>query len=246
MNNQYAVITGAGRGIGAAIAKLLAIDGYNILINYSRSADKANALATEISELHGVKAVAFGADVGKYDEMGAMRDFAEEALGGKCAVLVNNAGYENGKPFLETQPEQYEKLISIDLIGAMNACHLFVPLMVKQGIGCIVTIASTAALMGGHLMVDYSAAKGGQIALTKALARELGQYNISAVCIAPGYVRTDASAARGEGFLERIKNGSPLKRVCTPAEIAEMVSFAVKFPVLTGQTLAANYGTYMH
>lgn len=148
--------------------------------------------------------------------------------------------------FLDMTPKMYQKLISVDLFGSLHCTHLFAPLMVEKKAGCIIMIASTAGLMGSPLMVDYSAAKGGQIAMAKALAQELGQYNISVVSIAPGFIKTEGTAARGAELLEMLKQQSPMGRVGEVEEIAEMVSYIVKAPIITGQVLVPNYGTYLN
>lgn len=246
MGEKYAVVTGAGKGIGAAIAERLAVDGYDIVINYSRSQGPAETLARNIEQTYGKRALTFKADVSNYDEVKAMRDYAVENLGENCKVLVNNAGFENGTMFLDMTPKMYQKLISVDLFGSLHCTHLFAPLMVEKKEGCIIMIASTAGLMGSPLMVDYSAAKGGQIAMAKALAQELGQYNISVVSIAPGFIKTEGTAARGPELLEMLKQQSPMGRVGEVEEIAEMVSYIVKAPIITGQVLVPNYGTYLN
>lgn len=243
--SKYAVVTGAGRGIGSAIAIRLAQDGYDILVNYARSKDRAEALAAEITEKYGVKALACQADVSKYDDMKAMYDFAIENFGDECGVLVNNAGFTNWKPFLEMTVEEYTNGISVDLLGAMHGTSLFAPLMVKHKFGRIINISSTAGLQGSPGMVDYSAAKGGLNAMAKALTLELGQFNVYANAICPGFIKTEGTAVLGPELIERCKEGSPMKNVGEVEEVAEIVAFLVKNPILGGQSLAPNYGQFM-
>jgi len=242
MERKYAVVTGAGRGIGAAIAKKLAEEGYDILINYAHSKEKAEAVAKEIIEKYNVKAAIFQADVSSYEDMQAMRDFAVDTFGEQAAILINNAGYSNWAPFLEMKPEQYIQCINTDLLGAMHGIHLFAPLMVKNKFGRIINISSTAGLRGTPNMVDYAAAKGGMNALARVITLELGQYNIYANSVCPGYVITDGTADKGTELLDNISNQSPMKRVSTAEEIAEVVAFLIKNPVMGGQVVAPNYG----
>jgi len=246
MEKGYAVVTGGSRGIGAALCEQLAKEGYDVLVNYSSSPDRAEEVATKISSTYGIKALTFKASVNNYDEVKAMRDFALKEFGEKLTVLVNNAGLTNMKPLVELTREDYERVIGVDLLGTLHCCHLLGPLMIKQNFGKMVTIASTAGLEGQVGMADYCAAKAGQIGLNRSLALEWGKYNITCNVIAPGFVATEGTAQFGQELEDRIRALSPIGQISHVEDMQHTFSYLINSKVMTGQVLAPNCGQFMH
>lgn len=244
MGKGYAIVTGGSRGIGAGLCETLAEEGYDVLVNYSRSKERAEEVAKGISSKYGVMSAIFKADVESYSEVQAMRDFALETFGDKMAVLINNAGISNFKPFLTLTPQEYENVVKVDYIGTLNCCHVLGPIMIKQSSGVVITIASTAAFRPSP-HADYCGAKGAQVAFNRALATEWGKYNIRCNVIAPGYIQTEGTEVLGTQVLEMVKAQSPMKVVGHIRDVQQALTYLLRAENMTGATISPNCGVFM-
>jgi NAD(P)-dependent dehydrogenase (short-subunit alcohol dehydrogenase family) len=240
LEGRVAVVTGAGAGIGAAVARSLAEEGASVVVLDLRE-DTARAVAGSLPS----PALGIGTDVSD-------RTAVEAALArtidrfGRVDVLVNNAGHAKYVPFREVTEEIWDRMIAVHLKGAFNCTKGVVEPMVAQGWGRIVNMSSVAALTGSPLHTHYSAAKGGVVGFTKALAKELGPHGITVNSVAPGFVRTGITGAAGfpEEFEDRFVEMAPVRRVGTPEEIASAVTFLASEEAgfITGQVLSPNGG----
>jgi len=244
MSKGYAVVTGGSRGIGEGLCEQLAKEGYDVLVNYTRSKDRADAVAERLMKEYNIKAASFGASVENYEQVQAMKDFALETFGENLSVLVNNAGISNFKPFLTLTPEEYRNVVNIDYVGTLNCCHIFGPLMIEQNKGDIITIASTAAFRPSPHS-DYCGAKGAQLAFNRALAVEWGKFNIKCNVIAPGYIHSDGTAALGPEVENMVKSQSPLNKVGYIKDMQQALSYLLGSEIMTGTTISPNCGVFM-
>lgn len=240
-----ALVTGSARGIGAAIARALAADGHNVVVNYTSegSAQAAGELAERIEAEHGVQARAVQADVSSYDEAGALVEAAIQAFG-HIDVLVNNAGITRDTLLMRMSEEQFDGVLSVDLKGVYNVCRHAVGPMAKQRFGRIVNISSLSGILGQAGQANYSAAKAGVIGFTKAVARELAGRGITVNAVAPGFVATDMTANMNQKVLDEMEGQIPLKRIGTPEDIADAVAFLAseRASYITGQVLQVDGG----
>lgn len=239
----YAIVTGGNRGIGKACAIQLAEEGYDVVINYTSDRGHPYALET-VEEIKGkgVNAVAVRADVSEYEGCKKVFDEAIEAFGKNIAVLVNNAGISYGGPLHEVEPEQIERIIRTNLLSQIFCSKLVLPYMMEEKKGWIINISSNSGIMGVENFVDYSASKGGSIALTKALAKEVAEYNIKVNCIAPGCFLSHMVTDSGEENMERLRLLTPLKRLGEMTDMAILVHYLVNTEFLTGQVISPNGG----
>jgi NAD(P)-dependent dehydrogenase (short-subunit alcohol dehydrogenase family) len=243
---RVAIVTGAGSGIGLAIAQRLAADGALVAV-WDRNEDTATAAASAI-EAAGGRAVAMTVDVTDRPGIDAAVAAVHDALGPPL-ILVNNAGITPFEPFLEISSDSFDRVIAVNLKGTFECCQAVVPHMLEARWGRIVNIASSSAQTGSPYQVHYSASKGGVIALTRSLARELGPKGITVNTIPPSFVDTpalrDAEEAGflGEGvpFHER---STPVRRVGQPEDIASACAFLVRDDAgyVTGQVIGVNGG----
>ncbi len=245
MNNKTAVITGASRGIGHAIAELFAKNGYNIIINYKSSDTKAGELKKHLEEC-GCACEAFKADISKYDEAKKLIDFCIEKYG-RIDTLVNNAGISQIKLFTDITPEEWNSMVETNLTGVFNCTQNAVRYMIKQHSGNIINISSMWGVVGSSCEVHYSAVKAGIIGFTKALAKELGLSGIRVNCIAPGVIMTDMMKDFSEDELASIKEEIPLNRFGTPEDVASTAQFLDSdgASFITGQIIGTNGGQVM-
>ncbi|MBR6682639.1 MAG: SDR family oxidoreductase [Clostridia bacterium] len=242
MNSKNAVITGASRGIGRAIALLFSKNGYNVVINYKSNDEKAAQLKNEIEQNGGIAEI-FKADIGNYDEAKGLIDFCTEKFG-QLDVLVNNAGIAQIKLFTDITQAEWSEMIKTNLTGVFNCSQLATRQMLKEHSGSIINISSMWGQVGASCEVHYSTVKAGIIGLTKALAKELAPSNIRVNCIAPGVIDTDMMRGFTEDELTDIKNDIPLGRLGTPNDIAELALFLAseKAGYITGQIIGSNGG----
>ncbi len=248
LKERVAVVTGAGRGIGRAIARALAAEGARVALLDINDAEARDA-AGEIQKAGG-DALAFRADV-------TVRAQVETAVGevlaryGTVHILVNNAGWDRPMPFIETTEEFWDRILAINLKSQIICTRAVLDPMVKQGYGKIVNIASDAGRVGSTGEAVYSAAKGGVIAFTKTLARELARHRINVNCVSPGPAETplfEEEFTKGKpGLAEGLKKAIPWGRLARPEDIARAVVFLAsdEAEYITGQTLSVSGGLTM-
>jgi 2-hydroxycyclohexanecarboxyl-CoA dehydrogenase len=240
-----AVVTGAGAGIGRAIASRLARTGAPVAVV---DLDEVAARETvSLIESNGFTAAAFAADVADPSAPERLREQITRDLG-LVRILVNNAGWSKAEPFLENSPELWERLIAVNLLGAIRVTHSFLSGMVAAGTqGRIVNVSSDAGRVGSSGEVVYSAAKGGLIAFTKALARESARSKVTVNCVCPGPTDTALLAGQTESFRDAVIRAIPMRRLAQPADIAEAVAFftLVEAAYVTGQVVSVSGGLTM-
>lgn len=242
--SKVALITGASRGIGKAIALELARRGFNIVINDLELPDEGAKAMEEIKK-GGREAIFIKADVSRYEEAERMVKEAVEKLG-RVDVLVNNAGINIDRFLINMTPEQWQKVIDVDLTGVFNCTKAALPYMIQQGGGRIINISSMSALDGALGQANYAAAKGGIISFTKTVAKEYAQYNILCNAIAPGCIKTRMTDAMPPGMLRERVSQIPLGRRGEPEEVAKLVAFlATEGNYITGQLINISAGEYV-
>lgn len=239
---KVALVTGASRGIGRAIAQQLARDGYAVAVHYHKGADAALALCDEIVADGGC-ALAFGCDIADGDAVSAMIVDIGQRLG-PVEVLVNNAGIAQQKLFTDITPDDWRRMMAVHIDGAYYTCRGVLPHMIRNHTGCIVNIASMWGQVGASCEVHYSTAKAALIGMTKALAKEVGPSGIRVNCVAPGVIATDMMGGFDEETICALEDETPLGRIGTPEDVAKSVSFLVspQAAFITGQVLAPNGG----
>lgn len=243
MNPKVVLVTGASRGIGREIAKTLAQEGNIIIANYYKSKEKAFALQTELQEL-GCQINIFQCDVSKREEVQKMVDFVIHQYG-KIDVLVNNAGVDNEKMFLDITDDDWNYIMQNNLYSVFCCTQEVIKYMVKQKEGCIINISSIYGVNGGSCDVHYSASKAGINGMTKALAKEFSLSNIRVNAIAPGAILTDMTANISEEDWNEVKKEIPLNKIGTPQAIAKCVKWLVEDNYTTGQVIEINGGWNM-
>lgn len=239
--NKTALITGASRGIGKAIAIEFARNGYNVLANYNNSEKEAMELEKMLIE-EGYSIKIFKADVSKSSEADAMIEYCLKEFGG-LDVLVNNAGISQDKLFTDITDEDWERMMSINVTSVFNCSRKALQHMIWEKSGSIINITSMWGETGGSCEVHYSASKAAIIGMTKALAKEVGPSNIRVNAVSPGVIMTDMCAYYGEETLNELKEETPLMKLGKPEDIAETVYFlAEKGNFITGQVVGVNGG----
>ena len=245
------IVTGGGGGIGGATSKRFAADGAKVAV-FDMNVEAAQKVVDEIKAAGGV-AQAFKCNITDRAEVDAAVAAAEAALG-PIAVLVNNAGWDVFKPFTKTVPAEWEKLIAINLTGALHMLHAVLPGMAERKYGRIVNIASDAARGGSSGEAVYSACKGGLVALSKTLAREHARQSITVNVVCPGPTDTALLAGVAEGardpakLIEAFKSAIPLGRLGKPADLASAIAFfgSDDASFITGQVISVSGGLTMH
>ncbi len=244
-SGKNVLVTGASRGIGAEIAKVLADYGLKVWINYKSSAEAADKLKEEI-ENNGGSAAVIGFDVS--DEkvfVDAIKTIIE--ADGELSYLVNNAGITNDKLALRMSVEDFKKVIDANLTSTFIGCREALKVMGKKRFGSVVNIASVVAESGNIGQANYVASKGGIIAMTKTFALEGAARNIRFNSVTPGFIDTDMTKNLPEKVKVEILNKIPLKRLANPKEVANAVAFLLsdEASYITGETLKVNGGMYM-
>jgi len=244
LKGKVALVTGASRGIGRAIAIELAHLGANVALDYRSDSAHAETAAVEIRAL-GVECITIQGDIAK---KGDARRIVQEVLDKwhRLDVLVNNAGITRDRSMRKMTEEDWGEVINVNLNGTFYCTHAALPAMINQRFGRIINIASVVGQMGAFGQANYSASKGGIIAFTKTLALEMAKFNITANAIAPGFTSTEMVDAIPEEIAAQIKTKIPLGRFAAPEEIAKAAGFlAADGDYITGQELNVNGGYHM-
>ncbi|MBN2501555.1 MAG: 3-oxoacyl-[acyl-carrier-protein] reductase [Anaerolineales bacterium] len=242
LDGRVAVVTGASRGIGKAIALELAKRGAQIVVNYNRSAEAAEALVAEV-EAGGSKALAVQADVASFDDAHNLIKTAIDQFGG-LDILVNNAGITRDTLIMMMKEADWDAVLATNAKGTFNCSKAAVRHMMRKRYGRIINITSIAGIIGNAGQTNYSASKAAQIGFTKALAREVAARNITVNAVAPGFIETDIWADVPEEAREGLLNMIPLGRKGSPEDIAPAVAFLAsdEAAYITGQVLAIDGG----
>lgn len=242
LDNKVAVVTGASRGIGRAIAITLASYGASVVVNYCGSKDKAEAVVEEIKN-NGGNAIAYQADVMDSEAVKAMfSDIVKQF--GKLDIVVNNAGITKDNLILKMSDEEFDAVINTNVKGTFHCLKHASRIMLKQKSGRIINISSIFGVLGNMGQINYCASKAGIIGMTKSLAKELGSRGITVNAIAPGFIKTDMTDVLSEEIKEKAMERIPLKRIGTVEDIAETAAFLAsdKASYITGQTIQVDGG----
>jgi len=242
---RVALVTGASRGIGRAIALAFARNGANVVVNYLSREDEAHAVVDEIKEL-GSNAVAIQADVRSAPEVGRMQSSAKDRFR-QVDILVNNAGIVRDKPVTLMKDNDWSNVLDTSLKGAFNCTKTVGRDMVRAKYGRIINISSDAGLLGDVMRANYAAAKAGLIGLTKATAREFAGSGVNVNAVAPGIIETDLIAGMPDAKRETLTGMIPQRRFGTPDDVASVVLFLASSDAdyITGQVLSVDGGLRM-
>jgi 2-hydroxycyclohexanecarboxyl-CoA dehydrogenase len=242
--SKVAIVTGAGQGIGRAIAEKLAAGGATVVVT-----DINEATAKETAAAIGGGAVGIHTDVTSRESVRAMVDQVRARFG-RIDVLVNNAGWDKAGPFVDSDPADWDRVIAINLYGVLNTSKAVLPVMAAQSGGTVVNLASDAGRVGSSGEAVYSAAKAGVIGFTKAVAREMARHQVNANCVCPGPTDTALFASIGGDnpkLREALTKAIPLRRLAQPEDLANAVAFLASDDAtyITGQTVSVSGGLTM-
>ncbi|MBM3248281.1 MAG: 3-oxoacyl-[acyl-carrier-protein] reductase [Candidatus Omnitrophica bacterium] len=245
LKGKVAIITGGSRGIGREIALELAKEGADISFNYLKNSEQAKILVKEINSL-GRKALAEQVDISDFAKV---KEFVEKTKNtfGRLDILINNAGIIIDKALMMMEEQDWRKVIDTDLNGAFNITRSCIVTFLKQKSGQIVNISSVSGITGQARQTNYSASKAGIIGFTKALAKEVAEYNIRVNAVAPGYIQTDMLNTLKEEQKDHLKKFIPLGRFGKPADVARVVLFLLSDAAqyITGQVITVDGGMAM-
>lgn len=246
LKDKIAVVTGASRGIGKAIAIELAKAGAKVAVNYSSSQNEAEEVVKIITDNGGV-AFAVKASVNVGEEVEAMFKAVEENLGGSCDILVNNAGITKDNLLIRMKDEEFDKVIDVNLKGVFLCTRHVAKSMMKKKYGKIINISSVVGFSGNAGQFNYCATKSGVIGMTKSAAIELASKGVRVNAVAPGFIDTDMTSALPENIKNAMIEKVPLKSVGVGSDIAKAVLFLASSDsdYITGQTIHVNGGLYM-
>ena len=236
------IVTCASRGIGKACALAFGKSGADVIVNYTRSKEKAEEVCDEISKLGG-RALPFCADVADRKAVDEMISFAHSNFG-SISTIVNNAGIAEQIMFCDITEEKWDRMFAVDVKGVYNCIQSALPDMIHNKSGRIINISSMWGITGASCEVHYSAAKAAVIGMTKALAKELGPSGITVNAIAPGVISTEMNGNISEEIMSELKEETPLGRIGTPEDIAETALFLAspKASFITGEVISVNGG----
>jgi acetoacetyl-CoA reductase len=245
LKDKVALVSGGSRGIGRAIVAALAKAGAHVAVNYQRSGEAAESICIAARQ-SGVTARAFRADVSREEECSPMIESVMKEFGG-VDVLINNAGITRDKSFLKMTRAMWEEVLGVNLNGPFNLTRAVLPCMVEKGWGRVVNISSIVGQTGNFGQANYSVTKGGLIAFTKTLAREVARKGVTVNAVAPGFIETDMTKDMTEAALDGVKAMTPIGRLGLPEEVAAAVIFLAspQAAYITGQVVAVNGGMYM-
>ncbi|MCM8781247.1 MAG: 3-oxoacyl-[acyl-carrier-protein] reductase [Candidatus Omnitrophica bacterium] len=242
LKSKVAIISGATRGIGRAIALELGREGANIAFNYLKSKSEALDLEKEIKAI-GVESKASQIDISDFDAVSEWVKKTKELFGG-LDILINNAGIINDKALMFMEKEDWLKVINTNLNGVFNLTHAAIIGFMKQKSGNIVNITSVSGITGMAKQTNYAASKAGIIGFTKSLAKEVAAYNIRVNAVAPGFIETDMLDNLKEAYKKELLKNIPLARFGSPEDVAKVVKFLVSDAAsyITGQTIIIDGG----
>ena len=242
MDRRVVLITGGSRGIGEAISLAFGKNGDAVVVNYHSNRERAESVVSRIKD-SGSEAIAIKADVSKADEVSRMVDTVVEKYG-RLDVLVNNAGMAKGGLLMLMDDKDWDNVIDINLKGVFNCCKAASRQMIAQKNGAIINVSSLSGITGLSGQSDYSAAKGGVIAFTKAIAKELAQFGILVNAVAPGIIDTEMIGDIPDTVKKRFLEAIPLKRFGMPEEVAGVVKFLAspEASYITGETIVVSGG----
>lgn len=245
IDGKVAIVTGASRGIGRAIALKLAKLGFNIVINYRNSIEAVENFLNEIKTF-GVEVLAIKGDVSNFEEMDRMFNEVMDKFG-RVDVLVNNAGITKDTLLMRMKEEDFDQVIDINLKGTFNCLRKVTPIMMKQKSGRIVNISSVVGVAGNAGQVNYAASKSGVLGMTKSLAKEVGSRGITVNAVAPGFINTDMTDVLSDKIKEGIKNNIPLRKFGEAEDVANLVAFlcSEEAAYITGQVINVDGGMLM-
>jgi 2-hydroxycyclohexanecarboxyl-CoA dehydrogenase len=244
LTDKIAIVTGSGRGIGRAIAEKLAAEGATVVVS-----DVDETTTKETAQAIGGSAIGVPADVTSPESVDLMVQQVREQFG-RIDVLVNNAGWDKVGPFIHSDRADWDRVIQINLYGVLNTCRAVLPIMAEQSGGTVINLASDAGRVGSSGEAVYSAAKGGVIAFTKTIAREMARSQVTANCVCPGPTDTALFASVTEEnpkLREALSRAIPLRRLGQPADLANVVAFLASDEAgfMTGQTVSVSGGLTM-
>lgn len=245
LTGKVAVVTGGTRGIGASIVRTLAKCGADVALNYRKSSEEAEQMVSEV-EAMGRKALAVQADVSSFDEAQKMVDEVVEKLGG-IHILVTNAGMNWDGVVWKMTEEQWDRVMDVDLKGTFNYLRAAAPHFKAQQFGRFLTVTSINGIRGKFGQTNYSAAKAGVIGLTKAAAKDLGKFKVTANSIAPGFILTEMGESMPEQFRQIAIEESSLKQAGMPEDVANLVAFLASDcgKHITGEVIKVDGGQYI-
>lgn len=242
LTGKIALVTGASRGIGAEIAKTLAAQGAQVIINFNGSQARAQAVADEIKEKGGQASI-YQCNVSDFQSCGEMMDSIIKEYG-HLDILVNNAGITRDNLIMKMKEEDFDAVLNINLKGTFNTIKHISRQMLKQRSGKIINISSVSGILGNAGQANYSASKAGVIGLTKTMARELASRGITCNAVAPGFVDTEMTEVLSETVKEAACKQIPLGRFGTAKDIAQMVAYLAGEggDYITGQIISVDGG----
>jgi acetoacetyl-CoA reductase len=244
LEDAVAVVTGASRGLGSAIAEELGHGDAKVVVNYSRSKEPAEELVRKINQ-DGGEAIAVQGDVADPEQAEKLVSETVEKFG-RIDVLINNAGITVDRTLKKLGIEDWQKVVNVDLNSCYYTVHAALPHMIEQESGKIINISSFVGEAGNYGQTNYAAAKAGLLGFTKAAALELARYNITVNAICPGFIETEMVAAMPEEAREEVLKQVPLRRFGQPEEVARLVHYIIEDgDYMTGNTLDINGGIYM-
>lgn len=243
LKGKTAIITGASRGIGAAIAMKLAYLGADLAIIYARNGAAAEEICHQCSEIYGVKAKSYSCDVSDFEQTKDTVKAIKQDFG-SFHILINNAGMTRDKLIAVMSESDYDQVLDTNLKGAFNMIrHCTKPFIQARG-GVIINISSVSGLIGNPGQANYSASKAGLIGLTKSVAKELAARNVRCNAVAPGFIKTDMTGKLAESSNELLRS-IPLGRMGSPEDVADAVAYLVQAEYITGEVLRVDGGIAM-